>query len=49
MFISSTLQVAINTEESEARETAEDIYTMFCNISHVKNEVMILFRSVACC
>jgi len=36
MFISSTLQVAINTEELEARETDEDLYTMYCNIYHVQ-------------
>jgi len=36
MFISSTLQVAINTQESETRETAKDLYTTYCNISHVK-------------
>jgi hypothetical protein len=36
MLISSTFQVTRNTEQPEAREAAEDLYTTFCNIPHVK-------------
>jgi hypothetical protein len=36
MFISSTSQVTINADKPEARETAEDLYTIYCNISHIK-------------
>ena len=50
MYISSPLQVSINAEESEARETAEDLSTQYTiTYPMLKNEVMILFRSVVCC